>query len=334
MTSTGRLIGVDLARCLALVSMFVAHTAPSAGPAGVLNLSEFLTAPLFALLIGTAAFYSAERMSFPVLFASSVVRAIALVAVGLYIEGWGAQVDIVLPYLGVLSLLMAPLVYLPSWALGALAAASWWFAAVLKNYFSDAYYAASAQGGYLHYLYQWVFTGTNYQAFTLLCYACAGAVVAAGVQRWGAAGDAALAVATTGLAGVVFWYTRGLPYEFMPYTASRLEIGFSLLISLAALGWSCLAARLLAAKMRLLAPFVAAGKMTLSLYVLQVAVLAAYVAYAPRFGLPTSDDSWVMMGGLMVGSLVFAWLWDRLLGATFARRGPLETPLAWISGRG
>lgn len=41
----GRIIGVDLARCLALIAMYVAHVAPSAGPAGILNLSEFVTAP-------------------------------------------------------------------------------------------------------------------------------------------------------------------------------------------------------------------------------------------------------------------------------------------------
>ncbi|WP_447646028.1 hypothetical protein [Nocardioides zeae] len=56
-TTTGagprvRDLGIDAARGLALVSMFVAHFAPTAGPGGVLDLSEYLTAPLFAFLIG------------------------------------------------------------------------------------------------------------------------------------------------------------------------------------------------------------------------------------------------------------------------------------------
>jgi hypothetical protein len=38
-------LGVDVARGVAVFSMFVAHFAPSAGPGGVLILSEYLTAP-------------------------------------------------------------------------------------------------------------------------------------------------------------------------------------------------------------------------------------------------------------------------------------------------
>ena len=47
-TSTERRdLGVDLVRGVALVSMYVAHCAPGAGPAHVLILSEYLTMPLF-----------------------------------------------------------------------------------------------------------------------------------------------------------------------------------------------------------------------------------------------------------------------------------------------
>lgn len=330
----GRVVGIDLARGVALVAMFVAHTAPSPGPAGVLNLSEFVTAPLFALLIGAGAFFSSERMNFPQLFASSVVRAIAFVALGLYIEGWGAQVDIVLPYLGVLSLLMAPLVFAPAWVLAGLAVASWWFALTLKTYFMPAYSQSLAEGGYLHYAYQWLFTGAHYQVVTLLCYACVGAVLARALSDWGMVGDAVLAVAATGVAGLLFWYSRTAVEEFLPYTSTRLEMGFALALCLAAVGWCCLLARLFANRQAILAPLVDAGRMTLTLYVLHVGLLALYTRYAPVYGWPMNDDSWLMMGGLIVVSLLFAWAWGRFLGGTFLRRGPLETPLALISGRG
>ena len=46
---------MDAARGVAVISMFVAHTAPSNGTADVLYLSEFLTFPLFALLVGVGA---------------------------------------------------------------------------------------------------------------------------------------------------------------------------------------------------------------------------------------------------------------------------------------
>ena len=50
-----RLVWVDVARGLALVSMFLAHAAPSGGPGGALHLTEFLTAALFAALVGVGA---------------------------------------------------------------------------------------------------------------------------------------------------------------------------------------------------------------------------------------------------------------------------------------
>lgn len=334
MAGAGRVIGVDLARCAALISMFVAHVAPGRGPGGVFNLSEFLAAPLFAFLLGAATFLSSQRMSFSALFASSVVRAIALVAVGLYIGSWGAHVDIVLEYLGLLSLLMAPLVFLPRWALGILAVASWWFAAQAGDYFAPQYTDALADGSHTAYLVQWMFTGPNYQVFTLLTYACAGAVIATFMERWGVLGDTALAVVGSTAAGALFWYSRTAVPEFLPYTSSRLEIAFSLSACLAATGWCCLLARALASREALLAPLILAGRMTLSLYVLQVAALAIYASYAPGRGLPSADDSYPMMVGLILGALLFAWLWDRLLGHTPVHRGPLETPLAWISGRG
>lgn len=333
-SGAGRIIGIDVARCLALLSMFIAHTAPGRGPGGLLNLSEFLTAPLFALLLGASAFYSSQRMSFPTLFASSVVRAIALVALGLYIGTWGAQVDIVLQYLGLLSLLMAPLVFLPAWALGALALACWWFAALARTYFAADATQAALKGSYTAYLYDWAFTGTSYQVLTLLTYACVGAILAAGLEHWGAVGDAVVAVAGTGLTGLLFWYSRTAVPEFLPYTSSRLEIGFSLSACIAVVGWSCLLARAFSQREGLISPLVAAGRMTLSLYVLQIAVLAAYSVHAVSYGLPVRDDSWPMMFGLIVLALLFAWGWQRILGHTFLRRGPLETPLAWVSGRG
>lgn len=43
-----RLVWPDAARGVAVLSMFVAHVAPGGG---VILLSEFLTAPLFALLV-------------------------------------------------------------------------------------------------------------------------------------------------------------------------------------------------------------------------------------------------------------------------------------------
>lgn len=332
--SSDRVVGVDLARWVALVAMFVAHTAPSAGPANLLAYADFLAAPLFAVLLGAAARFSSSTMSFPALFASSVVRGIALVALGLYLGTWGAQVDIVLQYLGVLAIVIAPLVFLPTWALGLIGAAAWWVAPLASTYFVQDAAAAASAGWWRSYAYDWLVTGQHYQVLTLLVYACVGALLASGLERWGAAGDAAVAVAATGALAAVFWYLPSAGLTLVPYSVSRIEIAVSLLLATASVGWCCLLARAVGSKESLVAPLLYAGRMTLTLYVLQIAVLAAYSAYAPGYGWPASDDSWYMLAGLVVGASLFALVWRHFLGATALYRGPLETILALLTGRG
>lgn len=53
--ASARILAVDWARALAYVLMIIAHTAPSDGPARLFMISEFVTAPLFALLASGAA---------------------------------------------------------------------------------------------------------------------------------------------------------------------------------------------------------------------------------------------------------------------------------------
>ena len=329
----GRLTGVDVARGLALISMFVAHVAPSPGPAGVLNLSEFLTAALFALLIGLSAQLSAERMGFPMLFASSVVRAIAFIALGLWISSWGAQVDIILPYLGVLAVAVAVLAFLPSWALGLLAVVCWWFAPSVIGVVTQQHAQLLASGSYLHYLTGWFAAGENYRVFTMLVWASLG-ILAARLLIGRATGLLFLAaVIFTAAAGTTWWQAQRL-MEFFPYTGNKWEVGFDALLALAALAWSLAAAAVLSSRSEALEFLAAPGRMTLSLYVLQVGFLALYSNLAPRYGLPAADDSWWMLALLIVVCVGCALLWKRVLAGTFARRGPLETGLALVSGRG
>ena len=80
---------IDAARGTALVSMFIAHAAPSGGPGDVLNLSEFLTAALFATLVGAGAQQSAWHRT-P--WAVTIVRGGSLIGVGLLLHELGAQV--------------------------------------------------------------------------------------------------------------------------------------------------------------------------------------------------------------------------------------------------
>jgi len=65
--------------------------------------------------------------------------------------------------------------------------------------------------------------------------------------------------------------------------------------------------------------------MPLSIYTLHLVVIS--LAKRRENGFLT-DDSWLLVIGLVVGSMLFAWLWRRYLG-----RGPLERALRWASGR-
>jgi len=61
------------------------------------------------------------------------------------------------------------------------------------------------------------------------------------------------------------------------------------------------------------------------IYTIHLVVIS--LAIRMEDGVPT-DDSWPLLVGLIVGSMVFAWLWRRHLG-----RGPLERLLRRASGR-
>ncbi len=102
-------------RFLALVSMYVAHVAPVPGPAHVLELSEYLTMPLFALLVGVGRPAGCAPAG-PGHWAATLGRALALVGLGLALERAEAQVVIVLAHLGVLVLVAAVLARWPDLA--------------------------------------------------------------------------------------------------------------------------------------------------------------------------------------------------------------------------
>ncbi|WP_058235008.1 DUF418 domain-containing protein [Devriesea agamarum] len=112
-----RLVAVDLARTLALIFMFVAHTAPNDGPGRILMLSEFLTAPLFAFLVGVSLMLSAAQAQSCNTHARTwalgqMVRASILVVSGIILALATPSVVIILIHLGVLIVVCLPLVAL------------------------------------------------------------------------------------------------------------------------------------------------------------------------------------------------------------------------------
>ena len=82
--------------------MYLAHCAPTAGPAKVITLTEYATYPLFALLVGVGAELG-TRSSAPRWWVGPLVRGAVLVAAAEVLDGLYAQVWIVLAFLGVLT---------------------------------------------------------------------------------------------------------------------------------------------------------------------------------------------------------------------------------------
>ena len=76
---------------------------------------------------------------------------------------------------------------------------------------------------------------------------------------------------------------------------------------------------------RVLAPVIAAGSMPLTIYTGQLVVLALWLG-DPAAGYPPSIRSWTLLTGLVIGSLLFAMLWRRLVG-----QGPLEESMSRLT---
>jgi uncharacterized membrane protein len=117
-TTAGRLVGIDLARCLALLGMVATHVLDSRGPDGGYPLAHEVAAgrasALFAVLAGVSLALMTGRTR-PVRgrdraarSAGLVVRALLIAVVGLLLGGLDSGIAVILSYYGVLFLLAVP----------------------------------------------------------------------------------------------------------------------------------------------------------------------------------------------------------------------------------
>ena len=304
-------LGVDLARGVALLSMFVAHTAPADGPAHVLTLSEYLTAPLFATLIGMGTFLSWRRLDGQAnrvgrFFAAVAVRSVALIVIGVLLERLHAQVLVVLVHLGLLTVLAALLVRFSPLVVAAVGVACAVLGAELEPHETVTLLGNALFGPY----------GLTH----MLPWACLGIVLArrSELNARRIRGDVLATVLALALAFAMLVVRWAGAYTMLPYERNLPDIVFDALLCVAVVcGCAALVRMVGGPVVRTVA---AAGAMTLTLYVAQVLVLAAFVALNPN----TRDDSWPMLTGLVVGSLGFAALWHAVVRAGPFARGPLE----------
>lgn len=313
-------LGIDAARGLALVSMFVAHFAPTAGPGGVLDLSEYLTAPLFAFLIGWGAQLGRGRHGEVV---AVLVRATALIGIGLLLERTDAQIVVVLVWLGALTLLCLVLVRLPDLALLGVAVALYVLeprlltstSATLGEWRFERLLAGESADGPYPRLLELAVAGPYYRLTSMLVVACLGIVLARHAGRL----VTVVSLASCGLLAVgMVGAQRAGTLDMAPYTGTPAVLTFEVVLVVAVVQAVRLAATYLPAGAR---PLADAGRITLTAYTLQILVAHQWVQdREPGF----RDDSWVLMAAMIVVSLALGWAWPRIVRREPWSRGPVE----------
>ncbi|MCD7438368.1 DUF418 domain-containing protein [Streptomyces lincolnensis] len=132
--STGRLVGVDLARGLAVLGMYAAHVGPdpaAGGPIGfVMELARGRSSALFALLAGFTLVLITGRplprtgRAGRQAVVRMVIRAALLIVLGFALTALDTEVDVILAFYGLAFLAVLPLYRLRARTLAAVAAAS------------------------------------------------------------------------------------------------------------------------------------------------------------------------------------------------------------------
>ena len=129
--ATTRLVGLDVARCLALLGMVATHILASRSPAGEETVAHLVAggraSALFAVLAGvTLALGSGGRTPFRgrdlgIAAAGLAARAVLVALIGLWLGGLESGLAIILTYYGVLFLLGLPFLALRARTLAVLA---------------------------------------------------------------------------------------------------------------------------------------------------------------------------------------------------------------------
>jgi uncharacterized membrane protein YeiB len=322
--TTRRLEGLDVARGLAVVSMVVAHLSPVGG---VLEVSEYLTAPLFAVIIGISmGVRLTERRPAPTWFLlDNAQRGLVLILLGVLLQAIYAQIDVVLPYLGVLIIVLAPLALLlhrvPVLTVG-LAGALAVVGPIVVERAREAYPSmVESWPGWSLDLVTWLATGEHYRLVSFLPMALGGLALGTVLQRAVALpGGYVVAGALLVLGLAAYALGRSTTDGSHAYSGTTAEVVGATFVASAAVVACFVVVHLLpgAGARRALEPLLATGRLALTAYTVQIlwlALLAALRDNAP-------DDAWWILGSTLVVVVGLCWGFDRRWGT-----GPLEWAL-------
>jgi uncharacterized membrane protein len=339
-----RVDGVDAARGLALIGMFIAHVTPavaSADLASLIAIADERPRLLFALTAGIGLGFMTGGTR-PITEARGdlrrqiAIRAVILIVLGFLI--WATLnplVFIILDVYGVAFLVMLPLLFLRPRVMLVLGIALLAVTPALAEIGARTEFVDEVRQTPLKFFSDWI-VGGAYPVIVWVPVMLIGLALARlDLTSPRVVALAALAGATT--AAVLLPIVALLPGEEVVSEASwAVPLG----ASLAALGNVGVGVVVVAAMLVLtaftrpsvrraasavLSPITAMGAMPLSIYTLHLVVISAAIRSEDGF---RTDDSFELLAGLIIGSMLFAWLWRRYLG-----RGPLERLLRWASGR-
>jgi uncharacterized membrane protein YeiB len=322
--SAPRIVGIDVARGFAVLGMFVAHTYPRIGDEELLvdGRSSILFATLAGVSLGLISGGAQPAQSGRTRIRRGVaIRAVVLFVLGIALSLLPSHIAIILDYYGIMFALMIPALFLPRWVLIGLAAAftvlaplaAWWASAIdpVNDWGSVA----------LEYLLLGSYPALVWLPFLLVGLACTRfGLTRANTQHWMMLGGVAAMVAGYGSSAVLPGSTA------LAHSGSTAEVVGSGGFAIALVGVLLWLDRFRVSRLAL-HPVASAGSMPLTIYTLQILLLAGCVAFGGSVAWVPDYPGFPLMAMLIVASLLFSEAWRHFLGA-----GPLERMLRLLSG--
>lgn len=329
MTTARRIDGLDAARGLAVLGMFVAHTVPV--PLDVETVADGRPSILFAtiagvslgLISGGAAGVEGGRGGIRLAVG---IRSIVLVLLGFMLATLGSLVSIILDEYGLMYLLLLPVLFAPRWVLVPLALFFAVAGPVIVGLLPEARDLGTAV------VDMWFGPSASYPVPLWIAYLLAGLTVARSDL---ARARTQLVTVAAGVVGMVVGYgvlrAAGADVEaHSDTTAEAFGSGGLALVVIGVLAFLLAGERGVVGRAlrTVLSPLTAVGAMPLTIYTAQILVLALLAGLAREAGVPygRGDYPLALLLSLTIGSLVFAWTWRRFLG-----RGPLESMIRLIA---
>lgn len=323
-----RIAGVDLARGLAIIGMFAAHSIPRVDDSELLvdGRPSILFATLagisLGILTGSARPPEPGRRGDRVV--GILVRALIIFILGVTLGALDSGVAVILDFYAIMFLLMTPLLFLPRWVLAMLAGVITVAVPPLATAVDEAGRDAPA----LIEAAQFYLLNGNYPALVWLPFLLVGLISArsdlrrARTQLWMMAGGAAAAVLGYGAAALL------AAVSAEAHSGSTAEIvasgGFAV-ATIGALLWLTAPERagFGAAVRGITWPIGAGGSMPLTIYTMQILTLVVFVQLRDSSDGAIEYPGWPLLIGMTIAALLFASVWRHFVGT-----GPLERVLA------